>query len=333
MNTQSKIKWGIIGAGIIANKLAEALQLDPDSELVAVASRTPGKADAFAAKYSIRAADSYEALVQDPGIDVVYIATTHNFHHENAMLALRHGKNLLVEKAFTVNASQAREMVDLARQNNCFMMEAIWTRFLPSIGQVKELVASGRIGQLRHLSLTFGGFVPEHFRTRLITPELAGGVTLDMGIYPISFICHVLEELPSEIKSMARFGDTGVDELATYQFRFPSGRTAVVSTSHNLLMKTEAMLYGTLGYIDFPRFQQGQEFSLAIHNGSNQVQEVESFVVENHPNGFIYQVAEVVRCLRAGKLESNIIPLDESVAIMEVMDRMRAEWGFKYPFE
>ncbi len=333
MENSRKIRWGIIGPGIVAHKMARAIQMDPDSELLSVASRTPAKAVDFANAYGIGAAESYEELARDPDIDIIYIATTHNFHHENAMLALDHGKNLLVEKAFCVNAGQAREMVALARKNGCFLMEAIWTRFFPAIRQLQDVLGSGRIGELMHLSLTFGGFVPDHFRTRLMTPELAGGVTLDKGIYSISFICQVLGEIPDEIKSMARFGLSGVDELATYQFRFPSGRTAIVSTSCSLLMKSEAMLYGTLGYIDFPQFKEGREFTLSIHNGTNQISETQRFVSEHHPNGFIYEIAEVVRCLRSGKLESETIPLDETVAIIEVMDRIRAEWGFKYPFE
>ncbi len=333
MNDQPKIRWGIIGAGIIAHKLAKAVALDSDSELVSVASRTPGKAAAFASEFGITAAADYEALLGDPAIDVVYIATTHNLHHENALLALSFGKNLLIEKPFTVNAEQARELVELAREKGCFMMEAIWTRFLPSMLALKETLASGCIGDLKHLRLDFGGIVPPHYRARLVTPELAGGVTLDMGIYPITFVCYVLGQLPSEIKSMARFSDTGVDEFATYQFKFPSGCSAVIATSYNLAMKPEAMLYGSMGHIDYPRFQDGQEFSVAIHDGTGKITSTESVVAENASNGFTYQVAEVVTCLRAGKLESDIIPLDETVAIMAIMDSMRAEWDFKYPFE
>ena len=332
MTDQPKIRWGIIGAGIIAHKLAKAVQLDPDSELVAVASRTSEKAAGFADQYQIKPA-SYETLVSDPDIDIIYIATTHNFHHDNALLALSHGKHLLIEKPFTVNADQAKAIAELARQKNCFVMEAIWTRFLPSVLKVKELVASGRIGELKHITITFGRFIPEQYLTRLSSPELAGGVTLDMGIYPISFACYVLGELPDKIKSLAQFGDTGVDELACYQFKFPSGCTAAISTSFALFMTSEATLYGSKGYLKFANFHAGNEITLATHNGGNEIQESETISVDNHDNGFIYQVAEAVRCLRANKTDSEIIPLDETVAIMEIMDRMRAEWGFKYPFE
>lgn len=331
--TDKPIRWGILGAGLIAHKLAEAVLQDRDSVLLAVASSTPGKAEAFASEYGIEAAADYQDLVSNPDIDVVYIATTHNFHHDNALLVLRHSKHCLVEKAFTVNADQARKLVALAREQRCFLMEAMWTRFLPSMLRLRQEVDSARIGSLQHLSLTFGGFVPDRYRNRVTSPELAGGVTLDMGIYPISFLCYVLRELPVETKSTARMSSTGVDELAMYQFRFPSGVTASVSTSYNLLMKSEAMLYGTLGYIDFPSFQKGNTFSINIHGGTGQIEEIETVVVNNPANGFSCEVQEVVRCLRSGRLESDIMPLDESVGIMALIDGMRAEWGFRYPFE
>jgi len=333
MAVTEKIRWGIIGPGIVANKMARALLANPDSELLAVASRTPARAMDFASRHGVRAAASYEELLQNPDIDVVYIATTHNFHYANTLLALNHGKHVLVEKVFSVNARQAREMADLARAKDRFLMEAIWTRFFPVMTQLQEVIASGRIGELRHLNLTFGGFVPDHFRGRLMNPDLAGGVTLDKGIYSISFICQVLKEIPCEVKAMAQFAASGVDDLASYCFRFPSGRTAVVTTSCNLLMKSEAMIYGTRGYIDFPRFKDGRGFSVHIHNGSNSISESETVVAELQDNGFVYEVAEVVRCLRAGKRESEIMPLEETIAIMAVMDQIRKDCDFLYPFE
>lgn len=326
------VRWGILGAGNIAHKLAEAVNLDPHSDLVAVASRTPGKADRFAAEYRIES-ESYEKLVSREDIDVVYVATTHNFHYSNAKLALTHNKPVVLEKPFTVNAREARELIELARERGCFMMEAIWTRFLPSLIAIKQRLDAGEIGEVRHLTLSFGGFVPPHYEQRLKDPNLAGGVTLDMGIYPISFACYMLGERPVEVKSMCRFSDTGVDELAMYQFRFPSGATAAISTSYNLLMKQEAMIYGTQGYIDYPNFQSGSEFTVHHHGGTSLVERSEARHELNHQNGFVYQVAETVRCLNAGELESPVIPWEETLGIMELMDGMRAHWGFRYPFE
>lgn len=329
----SPIRWGILGAGNIAHKLADAVRSNPDSQLIAAASRTPGKAEGFAAQYGIAAYDSYEALLQRDDIDVVYIATTHNFHHENAMLALSHGKHLLVEKAFTVNAGEADELIREARARNLFLMEAIWTRFLPAHQALREQLRSGTLGEVKHLTASFGGFAPPHYAPRIKDPKLAGGVTLDMGVYPISLFCFLLGETPSEVRSMCRFSELGVDEIASYLFRFPSGVTAVISTSFNLKMKTEAMIYGSKGYIDYPAFQAGDVFSHYRHEGTNEILESVPHRFEHHDNGFVYQVDEVVRCLQAGETESPVIPLDESRAIMAVMDEMRAQWGFKYPFE
>ncbi|WP_157954354.1 Gfo/Idh/MocA family protein [Saccharospirillum mangrovi] len=328
----TSIRWGIIGAGIIAHKLAQAVQEDTDSELVAVASRTPEKAAAFAAEFNIDACD-YETLVSRADIDVVYIATTHNFHHDNARLALEHNKSVLVEKPFTVNADQASALIELARARGVFLMEAIWTRFLPAQVNLKTQLDNGLIGDVRHLTFSFGAFVPPHYEKRLKDPNLAGGVTLDMGIYPLTFANFLLGERPETVKSMAEFGATGVDELAMYLLRYPSGATASISTSCSLKMKPEATIYGTQGYVEYPGFQQGNRFVHHRHDGSNEVLSSQPFEYSHHANGFVYQVAEVVGCLRAGQLESAVIPLEETRSMMQLMDGMRAEWDFRYPFE
>jgi len=333
MENIKQLRWGILGAGIIAHRMADALALHEGSNLYAVASRTPSKADAFVAEYNGVRALSYEELVQDPAVDVVYVATTHNFHFENARLALEHGKHVIIEKPFTVNAGQAEELVRIARVKKLFLMEAIWVRFLPSLRLLKSKLKEGIVGEVRLIDISFGGFVPPQYEKRLITPELAGGVTLDMGIYPISVACYLLGELPVEIKSMAKFSKTGVDELAAYQFRFPSGAFATIKTSFNLKTEKKALVYGSEGYLEMPDFPVGESFTLYRHDGTNDVLETRQFEESNGPNGFEYQVTEAVRCIREGIFESEIIPLDETVAIMEVMDRMRAEWEFKYPFE
>lgn len=329
----SLIRWGILGAGNIAYKLADAVAQDPDSVLVSVASNTPGKADTFASAVGIMADDSYQSLVERADIDVVYIATTHNFHYDNAVLALNHGKSVLIEKPFTVNADQARRLMELAVEKGLFLMEAIWTRFLPTMIELKQRLQNHTIGEVQHMNLTFGGFAPNKYRPRLIDPALAGGVTLDMGIYPISFVCYLAGDLPVEVQSLCQFSDTGVDERATYQFRFSSGMTASIATSFNLKMKQEAMLYGSTGYIEYPDFQAGSAFAIHHHGGTNEVDDIAAVQLEPFENGFVYQVAEVVRCLRAGELESPVIPLQETVAIMVLMDRMRKQWGLRYPFE
>lgn len=322
-----------MGAGIIARKMAGALKQTKDAELSFVASKSDERAKAFAREQDVPRYGSYEELVKDDSIDIVYVATTHNFHRENAGLALEHGKHVLVEKAFTVNAREADELIKLAGKKRVFLMEAIWTRFLPSYVKLRSLLNAGIIGDLRYVDITFGNFVLPKFEKRLKDPALAGGVTLDMGIYPIQFCCYMLKELPADIKSMCRFSDRHIDELATYQFRFPSGAVAQIGTSFALKMENRAVLYGTKGYIVFTRFGMGNEFTVYTHNGTNEIEKQETFEVEMAENGFVYQVEEVHRCLRSGLTESPVIPLKETRQIMAVMDTMRAQWGLKYEFE
>lgn len=332
-DNKRKVKWGIMGAGIIAGKMAKALKMSPNNQLYAVASKTLSKAKTFAHKFGIEKAFSYEEIVNSNEIDVIYVATTHNFHFQNARLALEHGKHVLIEKAFTVNAKEARELVRLAREKNLFLMEAMWVRFLPSLKLLKDKIQNQEVGEVKQVNISFGGFVGPEYEKRLKDPALAGGVTLDMGIYPVSFVCYLLGELPVDIKSMTRFGDLGVDEISNYMFRFPSGCFANISTSYNLKMRNEAKIYGSKGFIEFPQFKEGERFTIFKHEGTNDIKDTIEVLEDNHENGFIYQVEEVTRCIREGKQESEIMPLNETIGIMEVMDEMREEWGFSYPFE
>lgn len=327
------LRWAILGAGIIAEKLAHAVQQEASAELVAVASKTPAKARAFAERFGIRAARDYDDLVNDESVDVVYVATTHNFHHENARLALEHDKHVLVEKPLTVNAAQAADLAALARARGRFAMEAMWTRFLPSWQALRDRISDGTIGELRHVDVTFGGIVPPHYATRLKEPLLAGGVTLDMGVYPISFVSFLLGERPRDVESMCRFSASGVDEIACFLFRFPSGCLGTISTSYDLRMPEHAALHGTLGYIHYPSFQRGETFTIHHHGGTGMVGDVEEVHCAHEENGFVYQVREVARRIAAGALESEIMPMQESVEILRVIDGMREEWGLRYPCE
>ena len=333
MQNQQPLRWGILGPGIIAHRMADALRSNPESVLHSVASKTPDKAREFASGYENVQALSYDELVSHEEVDVVYVATTHNFHHGNAKLALEHGKHVLIEKPFTVNAVEARELAGIARDRKLFLMEAMWVRFLPVLQLLRSMLRSGDIGEIVLADLTFGGFVGPQYRERLESPELAGGATLDTGIYPISVVSYLLGEIPTEIKSMAKMSETGVDETVTCQFRYPSGVLASIKTSYNLRTERIVRVYGTTGYIEFPDFQGGETFRLLHHGGTNEIKEVRDYQASHGANGFTFQVEEVVRCVRSGQLESEIMPLDESISIMEVMDRMRAEWKFRYPFE
>jgi predicted dehydrogenase len=333
MKNSQQINWGIMGPGIIARKLADALKLNKDCRLYAVASKTPARAEKFAKEYSIKNVLTYQEIVEERNVDVIYVATTHNYHYQNAKIALEHDKHVLIEKPFTVNAKEARDLVRIARKKQLFLMEAMWVRFLPSILLLRKVIQGDEVGRIQFVNVSFGGFVKSKYEKRLKRPELAGGVTLDMGVYPISYICYLLGELPQEIKSVAVFSDLGVDERAGYLFRFPSGCLANIATSFNLKMNNHALIYGEQGFIESLQFMKAERFTVYLHDGQNEIKETVRYFEKNHRNGFIYQVEEVVRCLKEGKLESDIMSLEETIGIMEIMDTMREDWKFKYPFE
>lgn len=324
-----KIRWGILSTGGIAHKMAKTLTHSIDAELVAVGSRDQQTAKAFADEYNIpKRHASYEALVADPDIDVIYVATPHTFHHANTLLALEHGKHVLCEKSFSINGDQAQEMVDVARSKNLFLMEAMWTRFIPAIVQVREWLNSGEIGTPRLLNINFCSKLGTDPNGRIYNKALGGGTLLDMGIYPVSFAVMAFG-LPDEVHSYVNLGHTGVDEMESITFRYQDGRVATLNTSVAFNAPRTALIAGTEGYITIPDSWHHAESATLAKDG-------EPAQTVNIPlafNGFEYQVEEVHNCLRAGQTESAIMPLDESVAIMRLNDSLRETWGLRYPEE
>ncbi len=323
------IRWGILGCGNIARKFATGLQALDDAELVAVGSRTEDKASSFAAEFgAARSHGSYEALAADADVDAIYVATPHPMHRDNSILCLEAGKAVLCEKPFTINATEARAVVDVARQRGVFLMEAMWTRFLPVMVQVRRWLAEGAIGEPRMVTADFGfrsGVNPEG---RLFNPALGGGALLDVGIYPISFACMVFGPHPESIASAATLGETGVDEQAGVILSYAGGQMAVATTAIRVSTPHEARILGTDGRILLePSFWKGERVTLQA-GGKD-----ETLELPLEGNGYNYEAAEVGRCLRAGELESPSMTLDETVAIMEVLDRIRGQWGLKYPME
>lgn len=323
-----KIRWGILGTGNIANRMADALKVVPDAELRAVGSRTQEKGDAFAHKHGIPVRhSSYEALAADPDIDIIYVCTPHTAHADCSILCLEHGKSVVCEKPLTVNAAQAEMVVSAARKSGRFLMEAMWTRFLPSMAKMREVIQSGRIGEVRMLQADFGfraGWDPS---SRLLNPELAGGGLLDVGVYTIALAYDVMGGAPEDMCSAACIGETGVDEQNAALLKYSGGRIAILSSAVRTTTPHMAFIMGTEGMIRIPSFWCSREVTVSA-GGKDEV------IREDFPgNGFEFEAQEAIDCVRAGKQESAGIPLDESVSIVRTMDALRAQWGLKYPFE
>ncbi|NOU36602.1 MAG: Gfo/Idh/MocA family oxidoreductase [Kiritimatiellaceae bacterium] len=323
-------RWGIIGCGGIAHAFARGIQSLPGTELVAVASKSLRRAQDFGLEHSVpQAYGDYEEMLTSESLDAVYIATTHNFHYENAKLCLNHGHSVLCEKAFTVNAKQAAELIALARTKNLFLMEAMWTRFLPCIVKLRELLADGAIGDVTHLKASFG------IRTKKLLPwqrmrskKLAGGALLDLGIYPVSFARMVFGRPPAEITSRAKIGWTGVDETSEYFFSYPNGARAELFASFRKAVPHDAVLTGTKGSIHIPNFFHPHRMTITRHGAAP-----ETLEIPYAPTGYQYEAVEVAACLNDGRIESAVMPLAETIEIMRTLDTLRAQWKMKYPGE
>ncbi len=320
------IKWGILGTGWIADKMAEALTVVEGAELAAVGSRTRKGAEEFARRHGIRTAyGSYKELAADPGIDVVYIGTPHPWHCENTLLCLENGKAVLCEKPFAMNEGEVLRMISSARERNLFLMEAFWTRFLPSIDKVLALIASGAIGEVRHIKSDFGVFNQFDPNHRAFNKELGGGSLLDIGIYPV-FLTLLLWGEPDEISSVQNIGRTGVDETLSLAFKYNDGRIADLFSSFRVNSSVETLICGTGGRIKMNRMWFCP-VPIELTTGDERH---ETIGFDYVGNGYNYEAAEVVKCLRAGKKESDILPLDFSLRLIRLLDRIRREMNLVY---
>ena len=320
-----KIKWGIIGLGKIANKFAEGLTLLEDAELYGVASRNINNAVSFSKKHKAKAAyGSYEQLMQDKEVHVIYISTPHVFHYELTMDCLKNGKAVLCEKPFAMNLIQAEKMVALSRSSGLFLMEALWTRFLPHYQFVMEKVKSGELGKIRSVMADFG-FAAEFDKTkRLFNKGLGGGSLLDIGIYPV-FLAYSLLGKPNEIEAKAEFAETGVDASCDIAFQYNEGVKAELYST--LLKKTP-----TTAEIDLEngkivlnsRFHEPT--SVSIFSEGNK----ETFEFGLETNGYNFEAEHVTKMLLEGKTESDIWDLDKTLDLMKLLDAIRSEIGLVY---
>lgn len=323
------VRWGILGTGNIANQFTTGLSVLDDAELVAVGSRSVASANRFGDTYGVaRRHGSYEALANDPEVELVYIATPHVYHLENSLLCLEAGKGVLCEKPFAINATEAGRMLDMARQRQLFMMEAVWTRFLPHMEQIVDLIAGGAIGEVRMIQANFAFQTPFDRSSRLFDPALGGGSLLDVGIYPV-FLAHLFLGAPAEIRTLAHLGKSGVDELAGIVLGYESGALAVLTSAIRASLPHTAAIAGDRGHIVIhERWWAPGGFTLQRDG-----HEEEHFEPVVKGNGYNYEAAEAGRCWRSGLIESPKVPHASTLAVMQTLDAIRSAWGLRYPVE
>jgi len=326
-----KIRWGILGTGKIAKAFCQGLSFVPDAELVAIGSRSASSAQRFGDEFDVlKRYVGYASLVEDPDLDIVYIATPHSVHADNLMLCLEAGKAVLCEKPFTINAEQAKAAIDLARKKKVFLMEAMWNRFIPLMVKLREMLSVGVIGELKMLEIGMAFVAPrEDPSLYFFNPALGGGILLDGGSYAVSLASMIFQSAPARIATLAYLGETGVDEQSAMIFGYEGDPMAVLYLSFNTRIPPAFRIMGSEGRINVhpPLFNPTQ---MTITTAEGVEERIE---IPFEGNGYNYEIAEVNRCLRDAKLESDIMPLDETLEIMMTMDQIRSEWNLKYPME
>ena len=320
------INWGIIGPGKIANSFASSFSSIPDARLYAVASRDPEKARSFAKLYNIQKSyDSYDSLANDPDIDIVYIATPHVYHREQTLLCLHNRKAVLCEKPLTLNHNDALEMIEAARMNNVFLMEAMWSRFFPTTIKTLKLIQEGVIGDVKYLRADFGFKSPtKDPKSRLFDLALGGGALLDVGVYPL-FLALLILGKPDAIRSFATLADTGADETTNAIFHYKNGAIANILSSIVVDTPKDAEIIGTKGTITINTpWHKASSVTLKIGNDETR------FDFPYDGTGFEYQIQEVMRCLHNNKKESDLMPFDLSLMMAEVSDEIRRQCNINY---
>lgn len=325
------MRWGILATGTIAAKFAETVNaMEADQVLAACASRSMEKAEAFREKYqAARAYDSYEAMMRDPEVDAVYIATPNHLHYENCVMCLNAGKHVLCEKPFTVNREEGEKLFALAKEKGLFIMEAFWIRFLPALQKMKALIDAGTIGDVIWARSDYGFVAKGARKDRKFDSALAGGALLDIGIYNLGFMRMVMgDEQPESFESQYHINEYGTDDFSTILLRYPCGKSAVVTTSIGISMARYAMVYGTKGSIALDDFQHAKKLTV-------QVEEEEPYTIElpMEINGFEYQIREAERCVKLGMYTSDVLKAEDTLDILELMSEIRKSWGMKFACE
>lgn len=323
-----KLKMAILGAGGIAALMAETITRMEEVEAYAVASRDLSKAQAFADKYGfVRAYGSYEEMLEDPEVGLVYIATPHSHHFTYGMMSLEHGKHILCEKAFTANAAQAEEMLRFAENKGLLATEAIWTRYMPVNQILRELLDGGAIGEPTMLTANLGYPVSQNERMR--RPELAGGALLDLSVYPINFATIIFGDQITDVTSTAVMYQTGVDAMDSITLRFEGGKMAVLNTTMLSQTNREGIVYGDKGYLVVDNINN----PLKITVFSLEREQTAVYQAPAQITGYEYEVLAAAKAIEEGKTECPEMPHRETIRIMKLMDSIRDSWGLRFPFE
>lgn len=323
------IKWGILGCGKIARKFAADLQLVEGAELTALGARDLAQAQQFARDYPARYLHgSYESLLRNDEVEVIYVATPHGLHHEQVLMCLDYGKSVLCEKALALNSRQVHEMISKAREKNLFLMEALWTKFLPHYHTVMALLRDGRLGEVRSMTSTFGFRASDPAPARVYDPALGGGSILDIGIYNIFMTMAVLGR-PDHIEATMTPATTGVDAQCSMVFKYDYGAIAQLLSSFLVQLPTEAWIAGTQGALRLTSRFYEPSTTIEYYPEKMDSREVIPFLKESGW-GYRYQLDHVCACLRAGATESPVMSLADSLVLMEVMDEVRAKAGVRY---
>ena len=328
MNKKSKILWAILGAGKIANAFAKDFPFMQNADLVAVASSDQERARNFAKEYNIPKALSYDELYNSHEIDAVYIATTHNFHFEQALKCLQNGKAVLCEKPITVNDSEFKKLAAVSKEKNVFLMEAMWTYFLPAIKKAKQWLGEGRIGKLKVIQADFAVPMEKNYEGRVYNLKLAGGSLLDLGVYPVSLAYYFTDMVPVEITASGAMTQTGVDERLGMIFQY-GDITANLFTAITTRMTNKLRLFGEEGYIEIHDFWRTRSAKLFDKDYNL----TDTFDDDRTSHGFIFEMQHANDMILDGKIESPVIPHSRSNNIQETMMEVRKQIGLKYPFE
>ena len=322
------MKIGILGAGRIAGKFANTMNQVSEAECWAVASRSAERAAAFAEQWGFaKSLGSYEEMLSDPELELVYVATPHSHHYEHMKLCLEYGKHVLCEKAFTLNAAQAREIAALAAEKNCYLAEALWTRYMPSRQVIDDLLSSGIIGKVRMLTANL--CYPVSHKERIMDPALGGGALLDLGVYGLNFAMTHLGHEITGVDTTVQMTDTGVDGSEVITLRYRNGAMAVLTHSVFARSDLQGVFSGEKGYIVVENINNPKSAS-AYDDYGRLLKRVE---VPPQVTGYEYELQEAIRCISEGKTRTECITPEYSVKLMELMDRVRDQWGFRFPQE